>query len=425
MKKSDRILVVISGCALALSTAFASAQDWPQWRGANRDGKAAGFTAPKTWPKELTQKWKVTVGEGVATPSLVGDKLYVFSRQAGGEITRCLDTATGKELWQEKYDALGATGPASGFSGPRASPTVSDGKVVTFGVRGVLSCLDAATGKVLWRNDDFKSYPRFFTAASPLVADSVCVAQVGGGESGAVVAFDLANGKEKWKWSSDAPAYASPVVITVGGDRLVIAETETKLAALGLTDGKLMWEIPFPVPGRGYNAATPIVDGDKLIYAGSGRGATAVKLEKKGDAVTGQELWKNPDNSVMFDTPVLKNGLLFGLSAANDFFCIDAKDGKTAWTAPSAPAAAGDAPGGGGGRGGRNRGGYGSIVDAGSVLLALTPSSELIAFEPSAKAYNELARIKIAETPTHAYPVASSNRLFIKDQDAVTLWTVP
>jgi outer membrane protein assembly factor BamB len=425
MKKSNRILAVVSGCALALSAACASAQDWPQWRGANRDGKAAGFTAPGTWPKELTQKWKVTVGEGVATPSLVGDKLYVFSRQAGGEITRCLDAATGKELWQEKYDALGATGPASGFSGPRASPTVSDGKVVTFGVRGVLSCLDAATGKVLWRNDDFKSYPRFFTAASPLVAGSVCVAQVGGGDSGAVVAFDLASGKEKWKWSSDAPAYASPVVITVGGAKLVIAETETKLAALGLADGKMMWEIPFPVAGRGYNAATPIVDGDKLIYAGSGRGATAVKLEQKGDAVTAQELWKNPDNSVMFDTPVLKNGLLFGFSAANDFFCLDAKDGKTAWTAPSAPAAAADAPGGGGGRGGRGRGGFGSIVDAGSVLLALTPSSELIAFEPSAKAYTELARIKISETPTHAYPVASGNRLFIKDQDAVTLWTVP
>jgi outer membrane protein assembly factor BamB len=248
---------------------------------------------------------------------------------------------------------------------------------------------------------------------------------VGGGDSGAVVAFDLASGKEKWKWSGDAPAYASPVVITVGDAKLVIAETETKLAALGLTDGKLMWEIPFPVPGRGYNAATPIVDGDKLIYAGSGRGATAVKLEKKGDAVTAQELWKNPDNSVMFDTPVLKNGLLFGLSAANDFFCVDAKDGKTVWTASSAPATAGDAPGGGGGRGGRGRGGYGSIVDAGSVLLALTPSSELIAFEPNAKAYNEIARIKIAETPTHAYPVASGNRLFIKDQDAVTLWTVP
>ena len=87
---------------LATTVAFrGSAQDWPQWRGANRDARATQFTAPKTWPKELKQQWKVTVGEGVATPSLLGDKLYVFSRQEGNEITRCLEAATGKEVWQE------------------------------------------------------------------------------------------------------------------------------------------------------------------------------------------------------------------------------------------------------------------------------------------------------------------------------------
>ena len=88
------------------------AQDWPQWRGPNRDAKAADFKAPKTWPKELTEKWKVTVGEGVATPALVGDKLFVFSRQDGNEITRCLNAADGKELWSEKYESLGSTGGA-------------------------------------------------------------------------------------------------------------------------------------------------------------------------------------------------------------------------------------------------------------------------------------------------------------------------
>ena len=98
------------------------AQDWPQWRGPNRDAKAADFKAPKTWPKELTEKWKVTVGEGVATPALVGDKLFVFSRQDGNEITRCLNAADGKELWSEKYESLGATGGASQHSGPRSSP---------------------------------------------------------------------------------------------------------------------------------------------------------------------------------------------------------------------------------------------------------------------------------------------------------------
>src|SRR6187455_934918 len=104
---------------VALCCSLASAANWPQWRGPNRDAKAADFKAPKTWPKELTQKWKVTVGEGVATPALVSDKLYVFSRQDGNEITRCLNAADGKEIWQEKYESLGASGPASGYSGPR------------------------------------------------------------------------------------------------------------------------------------------------------------------------------------------------------------------------------------------------------------------------------------------------------------------
>src|SRR5947208_2411082 len=136
------IPLVLNALSLMIASC-ASAQDWPQWRGANRDAKAPDFKAPKEWPKELAQKWKVAVGDGVATPALVGDKLYVFSRQEGNEITRCLNAADGKEIWQEKYESLGATGPAQGFSGPRSSPIVTGGKVVTIGVRGMVSCLDA------------------------------------------------------------------------------------------------------------------------------------------------------------------------------------------------------------------------------------------------------------------------------------------
>jgi outer membrane protein assembly factor BamB len=378
----------------------------------------------------LTPKWKVAVGEGVATPALVADKLYVFARQEGGEVARCLEAATGKELWKEKYDSLGATGPASGFSGPRSSPTVADGKVVTLGIRGVLCCRDAASGKLLWRKEDFQgAWPRFFVSSSPLVADGLCVAQVGGPGNGGIVAYDLTSGNEKWKWTGDGPAYASPVLMTVGGAKLVLAVTDTKVVAVALADGKLAWETPFDVGGmRGYNAATPIVEGATVIYTGSGRGATAVKLEKQGDGLAGKELWKNPDHSVQFNTPVLKAGFLYGLSANNDLFCLGAQDGRTAWSAPAAPAeggAEGRGPGGGRG-GGRGMGGrgFGSVVDAGSVLLALTPASQLVVFEPGGKALTEVARVKVAETPTHAYPVASGARLFIKDQDSVMLYTL-
>jgi len=430
MKIVNRTLVVVSGCVALLSAGRVAAQDWPQWRGPNRDGKIAGFTAPKTWPKELSEKWKVTVGEGVATPALVGNKLYVFSREEGGEILRCLDAATGKELWKDKYDALGATGPSQGFSGPRSSPTVADGKVVTLGIRGVVSCLDAASGKLLWRKDDFKgATPKFYTASSPLVTEGLAIVQLGGNEAGGIVAYDLASGTEKWKWTGDGPGYASPVLLTVAGAKMVIAETDTKIVGLGVSDGKLLWETPFVVQGRGYNASTPILDGQTLIYCGSGRGATAARIEKAGDAFALKEVWKNPDNSVQFNTPVLKGGFLYGLTAGNDLFCLNVQDGKTAWSAPLTPpsASAEAQPDGGrrGGRGGGMRGGgFGSIVDAGSVLLALTPASELIVFEPTPKAYAELARIKVVGSPTHAHPVVSGNRLFVKDQDAVTLYAI-
>jgi outer membrane protein assembly factor BamB len=429
MRNSDRSISVIVCCVILSGVICAVSQDWPQWRGPNRDSKATGFTAPNTWPKELTQKWRVNVGEGVATPALVGGKLFVFTRQEGNEITRCLDATTGKELWQEKYEALGATGPASGFSGPRSSPAVADGKVVTLGVRGMLSCLEAATGKKLWRKDDFQAYPSFHPSSSPMIVDGLCIAQLGGRDNGAIVAYDLATGDQKWKWSGASPAYASAVLMTIGGKKLIVAQTETKMVAVAAADGKLAWEAPGAPQGGGggrgggrdYKAATPIVDGQTIIAAG--RGAKAVKLEKEGDGFVAKELWSNPDISVQFNTPVLKNGLIFGLTPGNEFFCLNAQNGQTAWTAPVGPAGGSGQAGVGRGRGGGGSG-YGSIIDAGSVLLALTPSSQLIAFQPSDKAYTELARIKVADTPTHAHPIVTGNRIFVKDQDSVTLWTI-
>ena len=404
-------------------------QDWPQWRGPNRDAKTTAFEAPKSWPKELTQKWKVAIGEGVSTPALVGDKLYVFARQGGNEISRCLDAATGKEVWQDKYESQGATGPSAYFSGPRSSPTVVDGKVILLGVRGTLSCLDAASGKVLWRKDDFKgTAPQFFTSCSPIAVGGLCIAQLGGEMKGAIVAYDLATGNEKWQWTGDGTAYASPVIGTVDGTKMIVAETAAKIVGINASDGKLLWETPFPKQGRSYNACTPIASGQTVIYSGGGRGTKAIKLEKLGDAFAVKELWSNAENAVQFNTPVVKNGSVFGLSATDVLFCLSAETGKAAWTKPF-PKPTGDAPSGGGGGGGgggmmRGRTGYGSIVDAGSVLVALIPAAQLIVFEPSDKEFKQLAAYKVGDSDTYAYPLLSGKRIFIKDKESVILWTV-
>jgi outer membrane protein assembly factor BamB len=432
MKNGHLLSWLVGCCVTFLGTNGVRGQDWPQWRGPNRDGKTTGFTAPATWPKQLTEKWKVTVGNGDAPPSLVGDKLYVFTRQGANEELRCLDASTGKEIWLDKYEAKPAEAPAGGpHAGPRCEPTVADGKVVTLGVRGMLSCLDASTGKVLWRKDDFKgARPRFYTSSSPIIVDGLCIAELGEEKNGAIVAYDLASGEQKWKWTGDGAAYASPVLLMLDGSKVIVAETDGNIVGVGVADGKPLWKTPFKVR---YNACTPVVDGQTIICSGMGKGTKALKIEKQGDALATKELWSNNQDAVQFNTPVLKDGFIYGLSGSDNLFCINAETGKTAWSVPKGPATArppmgGDQPP--GGRGRRGRGGmggvvgYGSMVDAGSVLMLLTPSMELIVFEPTDKKYTELARIKVAQTPTYAYPVVSGNRIFVKDAESLTLWTI-
>jgi len=394
------------GCVILICASCVFAQDWPQWRGANRDGKVPGFEAPQKWV--LKQRWKTPVGSGDATPALVGDKLYVFTRQGDNEVTTCLEVERGEEQWMDKYAAQAVTGAAARHPGPRSSPAVADGKVVTLGVGGVLSCLDAATGKVVWRKDPFpKVVPQFFTSMSPIIVDGMAIGHLGGQGNGAIIAYDLNTGNEKWRWSGEGPAYASPVLLTVAGTRQLVTLAEKSVVAIGVTDGKLLWQLPFAPARRAYNAATPIIDGQTVIYTGAGRGTKAVKVEKQGDGFATKELWSNPDLAPQYNTPVLRDGLLFGLSNQGNLFCINAKTGRTAWIDDTQ----------------RGRGGFGAIVSAGSCLIALSSDSEFIVFEPSDKGFSKVIStgVKLSDTPTYAHPVIAGNRIFIKDQDTVVM----
>ncbi len=409
MKREKWLISMIAVALILISASCVFAQDWPQWRGANRDGKVTGFVVPEEWPTELTQKWKVTVGAGDATPALVGGKLYVFARQGENEVTLCLNADDGSELWRDEYAAQAVTGAPARHPGPRSSPAVTDGKVFTIGVGGVLSCLDAATGKVAWRKDPFpKVVPMFFTAMSPMIVDGMCIAHLGGAGNGAIIAYDLNTGDEKWRWTGEGPEYASPVLLTVDDTKQIVTLAEKGVVGVGVADGKLLWQIPFAPVQRAYNAATPIVDGQTVIFIGASRGARTAKIEKQGDGFVAKELWSNEEVDVQFNTPVLKEGLLFGLTSRDNLFCLNAQTGQTAWidTAKS------------------GKGGFAAILDAGSIMLALPSNSELIAFAPSDKEYTELARIKVAEAATYAHPVIAGNRIYVRDEQTLAMWMI-
>jgi outer membrane protein assembly factor BamB len=393
---------------LILIRSSSRAQDWPQWRGPVRDGVAPGFTEPVGWPEQIAKKWKVTVGQGDASPAFVAGKLYVFVRQEGREVLVCLDAQSGKQLWAESYDAQAATGPAGRHPGPRSSPAVAQGKVITYGVRGTLSCFDASNGSLVWRKDDLPGvWPRFFTASSPLVSGDLCVAQIGGDDKGGVYAYALGTGEAKWKWIEDGTAYSSPMLAELGGSKMVVALTAERVVGLALTDGQLLWQVPFAPQGRAYNAATPLVVGQNIVFSGAGRGTRASTLGKDGSNYTVKDVWTN-SNSVQFNTPVLNNKRLFGIAQNGDFFCLDAQTGNTIWTAP-APA---------------GRSGFGSMTDAGAAVVALTPQAELQVVDSRSNEFKILGKYKVADSEVYATPILVNRSIYIKDQDSVMLWSV-
>jgi outer membrane protein assembly factor BamB len=222
------------------------------------------------------------------------------------------------------------------------------------------------------------------------------------------VAYDLNDGAPKWTWKGDAPSYGSPVLMTVGGTTQLVVPTAKGVAGLEVGNGRRLWEFPFQAR---WNSGTPVIDGDLVIYSGPPAGTVAFKIEKEGDGFTAKQVWRKRLSTSLYNTPVLKGGLLFGLTNSGrgpaSFFCMDARTGDVRWTDSG------------------RHGECGEVLDVGSVLLALTSDSNLTVFKPDKTKFTELAHYKVAETPTWAYPVVSGKRVFVKDRDTVALWEVP
>lgn len=404
--KNVYLIISVLITILILSPADSYSQEWPQWRGTNRDSKVTGFKAPAAWPAELKQDWKVTVGFGDATPVLVANKIYMNTRQGDQEVILCLDALTGKELWKTQYPSMAVTGPAGSHPGPRSTPAVANGKVVTFGASAILSCLDAASGKVVWRKENpSNTVPQFYTGMSPLIVDNVCIVHVGTNEKGQVLALDLSTGNEKWNWAGDGPAYASPSLMSFEGKKHLIVQTEKNLMALDLTDGKLLWKVATPVQQRFYNCVSPYIDGQTIYYTGQGTGMKAIKVEKSGNEFVTKELWTNPAVGAKWNTPILKDGFLYGFSDQKRIYCINAATGQTAWIDNAVNSD------------------FATIVDCGTVIIGLPSTANLLVMKSDPSAYSELAKYKVSETAIYSFPVVAGNKIYIKDAETLMMYS--
>jgi outer membrane protein assembly factor BamB len=386
-----------------------TAGDWPQFRGPNRDGALASFAEPKAWPDRLTHKWKVEVGEGHASPILVGNRVYVFTRQGTNEVMQAIDAETGKTIWQTRYAAPVKVNPAAEAHGPgpKSTPTFSDGRIFTLGMGGIVTAFDAASGKQIWQKPGGSALPLYGTAASPLVDRGRVIVHTGGHNQGALTAFEITNGDLKWTWTGDGPSYASPIVADIGGVRQVITQTQENIVGVSAIDGRLLWRRPFSTEYT-QNIITPIVLGNTVIVAGYQKPTSAFRIVKMGDQWRTEDVWENPAVSLYMANAVVVGDALFALSHRNrgQYVLLDVKSGKTLWT--GMPRAAENA----------------AIVRAGNLIVALEDDADLVIGRVNAGAFQEVKRYKVASGATWAQPVIAGNRIYVKDASSLTLWTI-
>jgi outer membrane protein assembly factor BamB len=351
------------------------------------------------------------VGLGHASPIVAGGRVLAFCREGEDEVLRALDLATGREVFRQSYPAPYTLNPAAAGhgKGPKSTPVLSDGRVYTLGISGILSAWDAATGRVVWRKDFAAQHkaraPIYGAAASPAVDRGLLVAHVGGQGDGALTAFDAAGGAVRWAWKGDGPGYASPLIAELAGTRQVVTQTQSLLVALAAATGELLWKLPFTT-AYDQNAVTPIVDGDRVILGGLDQPIRAVRVVRRGAGFAVEELWQNPEVASYLSTPVLAEGRLYGLShrKKGQLFCLDAATGKTLWLSE--------------GRIGDNA----ALVAGGGALFVLDTDGELSVAPLGGASYAPWRTWTVAQTPSWAHPVVLDNAVLVKDEESLTLW---
>ena len=420
----NRLLVAASLLVATASVAApALGDDWPQWLGPQRNGvwseKGIVEKFPEGGPKIA---WRTPVAGGYSGPAVVGDHVFVTDFLTGGERANdpskrveltgkerllCLDAATGKQLWKFEYDAkYSISYPA----GPRCTPTVSGGKVYMLGAQGRLSCVDAATGKLLWSHDfveEFKAEtPIWGFAAHPLVDGQKLICLVGGPGSVAV-AFDKDTGKKLWQaLDNKEQGYCSPSIIEAGGKRQLLIWHPKALNSLDPETGATYWTMQLE-PLYGMSIQSPVKFGDLLYAGGIGNQGVCVKLASDKPAV--EEAWRGTQQSAVYPTCgapfVDEKGVLYAACQQGHFRAVDIKTGKRLWesfkpTTGTRFASSGTC----------------YIVRNGDRYFLMGESGDLIIAKLSAEGYDEVSRAHVIEPTNEAFgrPVVWTHPAFAR-----------
>ena len=401
--------------------------DWPQWRGPNRDGLSPETDLCKTWPtKGPPEVWRKSIGRGFSSVVVVGSRLYTTDEEtisaegnntssedtniskesssaASDEGVLCLNAVTGQQVWRFRSHVCYAERFGSG---PRSTPTVDENRVYAIGATGLLYCLSADTGDLLWRHGllgEFNGRPmRYGVAFSPLIEGDLIITTPGGPDGNAVVAFDKHTGDVIWKALGDPMGYSSPIAVTLAGVRQLLIFTNTELVSLSPSDGRIHWRYPWETAG-GFNIATPLSYGDCVfISSGYGKGCVLLEITSEPDgSLTAHQVYEHNRMRNHFASSVRLGDYLYGFDQT-DLVCMELRTGQVLW---------------------REKGfrsfGKGSLLIADGQLIILGESGKLYLAEATAARYHEKASFQISANKCWTAPIVAQGKLYIRTESQI------
>jgi outer membrane protein assembly factor BamB len=390
-------------------TCAAYAEDWPQWRGPNRDGLSKETGLLKSWPQGGPRLiWKAeNLGNGHATPSVANGTIYGMGRRGDAEFVWALNARTGKEIWSTRIAPGIQLDAGQGGHGPRSTPTIEGDRLYTLGVGGTLVCLNRTTGQLIWKRDLVQDFggrvPTWGYCESPLL-DGNRLIIAPGGQKNTIVALNKANGEVLWSSAvpgGDGAHYSSAMMTTVGGQRQYIEFLAGGVIGVAAENGKFLWRYESPA-NRVANCSTPIVRGD-LVFAASAynTGGGLARLSGGPGSVRAQEVYFTRQMRNHHGGMVLVGNYLYGFDESN-LTCIEFATGKIMWSDRSV--------------------GKGSVTYADGHLYARSERGPVALVEATPNGYVEKGRFdqpNRSRDPSWPYPVVANGRLYLRDQDTL------
>ncbi|MEN8775178.1 MAG: PQQ-binding-like beta-propeller repeat protein [Akkermansiaceae bacterium] len=374
---------------------------FPRLLGENMNNWVTGELLPDGWEgKEPEELWRIEMGEGWSAFTVAGQFAFTMEQRGSAETTICYELKTGNAVWSHADEIRFEE--SMGGNGPRSTPTVANGKVYVLGATGILNCLDARTGDLVWGKDILKevgqTVPKWAKSCSPLVADGKVIITLGSEAKKNLAAFTMETGELLWRSGDYPSSYASPVVATLADKRQVVAILQKAVAGFEIETGKELWS--FPIDNPQSNCASPLIVGDTVITSsGYGYGTHRIKIEHSESGFEAKELWHSLKLKAKFADMVVKDGYLYGLNDGR-MTCLNLEDGKSAW------------------RGGNY--GHGQILGVGEHMIVQSEQGDISVLELNSEGEEIVSEFDALDHRTWNHPALAGRILLVRnDREAI------